>query len=77
MTIMCKGVKMSVKNNIQFEIYADGSCLGNPGPGGWAVLIKESGKRDRELSGHSGVMTTNQQMELTAAIKALEAIPGG
>ena len=53
-------------------IYTDGACSGNPGPGGWgAVLI--SGGHERELSG-AEPMTTNNRMELMAAIKALEAL---
>ena len=53
-------------------IYTDGACSGNPGPGGWgAVLI--SGGHERELSGGEGA-TTNNRMELMAAIAALEAL---
>jgi ribonuclease HI len=56
--------------------YADGSCLGNPGPGGWGVvLIKPSGE-EIELSG-AHPATTNNRMELTAAIEALRAVPAG
>ncbi len=56
----------------QVLIYTDGACSGNPGPGGWgAVLI--SGGHERELSGGEGV-TTNNRMELMAAIAALEAL---
>ena len=51
------------------EIFTDGSCLGNPGPGGWAVLWRY-GEHNRELSG--GVaLTTNNRMELTAALQGL------
>jgi ribonuclease HI len=51
-------------------IYTDGSCLGNPGPGGWAAIIIEE---DKEKKIHGGEkLTTNNRMELTAAIKALE-----
>lgn len=54
------------------EIYCDGACQGNPGPGGWgAVLIW--GDKIKEISGHDP-STTNNKMELTAAIKALEAV---
>ena len=53
-------------------IYTDGACSGNPGPGGWAALLIFKG-RERELSGGEAV-TTNNRMELTAAIKALEAL---
>ena len=57
------------------EVYADGACKGNPGPGGWDVLLIEGG-REREL--HSGEpATTNNRMELTAVIRALEALPHG
>jgi ribonuclease HI len=53
-------------------IYTDGACSGNPGPGGWgAVLI--SGKHEKELMGGQE-LTTNNQMELMAAISALEAL---
>lgn len=54
--------------------YADGSCLGNPGPGGWAVLIYDrDGNCRRPLTGEARE-TTNNRMELLAAINALEAI---
>lgn len=53
-------------------IYSDGACSGNPGPGGWgAVLI--SGKHRKEISGGE-VLTTNNRMELLAAISALDAL---
>ena len=52
------------------KIYTDGACVGNPGPGGWAaIIIKDN--RKRELYGGEK-LTTNNRMELTAAIKALE-----
>ena len=54
------------------EIYADGACRGNPGPGGWGALLMFDG-RERELSGAEG-LTTNNRMELTAVIQALEAL---
>jgi len=53
-------------------IYTDGACSGNPGPGGWAALLIYNG-REKELSGGEPV-TTNNRMELTAAIRALEAL---
>jgi ribonuclease HI len=53
-------------------IYTDGACKGNPGPGGWGAVISRNGS-SKELCG--GVFwTTNNQMELTAAIKGLEAL---
>lgn len=54
------------------EIYADGACKGNPGPGGWGVLLR-SGSHERELFGGEA-HTTNNRMELTAVIRALEAL---
>lgn len=54
------------------EIYTDGACSGNPGPGGWGVVLLYGGHR-RELSG-SEPHTTNQRMELTAAIEGLKAL---
>jgi ribonuclease HI len=55
-------------------IHTDGACSGNPGPGGWGAIL-QSGEHRRELSGGEP-MTTNNRMELTAAIKALEALKG-
>ena len=54
------------------EIYADGACRGNPGPGGWGALLRTRG-RERELFG-SEPATTNNRMELVAVIRALEAL---
>lgn len=54
------------------EIYTDGACSGNPGPGGWGVLLR-SGEHVKELKGGAGE-TTNNRMELTAAIEALAAL---
>ncbi len=54
------------------EIATDGACKGNPGPGGWGALLR-SGSHEKELSG-SETLTTNNRMELMAAIAALEAL---
>ena len=54
------------------EIYTDGACRGNPGPGGWGALLS-SGEHEKELSG-AEPQTTNNRMELTAVIRALEAL---
>jgi len=60
---------------MKYEIFTDGACSGNPGPGGWGVLINgPDGARD--LSG-GAPSTTNNQMELMAAIEALRAVPDG
>ena len=53
-------------------MFTDGACKGNPGPGGWGVVIRAS-TREREFSGGES-MTTNNRMELMAAIKGLEAL---
>lgn len=58
-----------------FEIYTDGACRGNPGPGGWAVLIR-AGDGERSLQG-AEAETTNNRMELMAAIMALRELPAG
>ena len=56
----------------RIELFTDGACLGNPGPGGWAALLR-SGDHEREL--HGGVSdTTNNRMELMAVISGLEAL---
>ena len=54
------------------EIYTDGACRGNPGPGGWAALLRMR-EKEREISGGER-LTTNNRMELTAAIRGLEAL---
>ncbi len=54
------------------DIYTDGACRGNPGPGGWAALLSFAG-REKELAG-AEALTTNNRMELTAVIRALEAL---
>lgn len=54
------------------EIYTDGACRGNPGPGGWGAVLR-AGTHERELYG-SEPLTTNNRMELTAAIEALAAL---
>lgn len=54
------------------EIATDGACKGNPGPGGWGAVIR-SGSREKEISGGENP-TTNNRMELTAAIRALQAL---
>lgn len=63
---------MSENKNEVVTVYADGACKGNPGPGGWGVLIR-MGQHSKELFGGE-IMTTNNRMELTAVIRALEAL---
>jgi ribonuclease HI len=64
-----------MKNLKAVEIHTDGACLGNPGPGGWGALLRYKG-RERELSGGEPD-TTNNRMELMAAIQALETLTEG
>ncbi len=59
-------------NSDVVEIYTDGACRGNPGPGGWGVVLRYKGK-EKELYGGEAE-TTNNRMELTAAIKGLETL---
>jgi ribonuclease HI len=54
------------------EIFTDGACSGNPGPGGWAAILR-SGLREKEISGGEPA-TTNNRMEITAAIRALQGL---
>ena len=54
------------------EIFTDGACSGNPGPGGWAAILKYRG-REKNLSGNE-LETTNNRMELIAAIQGLQAL---
>jgi ribonuclease HI len=54
------------------EIFTDGACKGNPGPGGWGVILR-MGRHEKELSGYEAE-TTNNRMEMTAAIRALNAL---
>ena len=55
---------------MEIKIYTDGACVGNPGPGGWAAVILFDNKKKELFGGEK--LTTNNRMELTAAIKALE-----
>lgn len=57
---------------LSVEIYTDGACKGNPGPGGWGAILRFKGQ-EKTLKG-AETLTTNNRMELTAAIKALEAL---
>jgi ribonuclease HI len=61
-----------MKNNEPVEVFTDGACRGNPGPGGWGVILRTKGK-EKELWGGEAA-TTNNRMELTAVIRALEAL---
>jgi ribonuclease HI len=64
-------------SNPEVEIFTDGACSGNPGPGGWGAILRvnrpDGSNRERELSGGEPA-TTNNRMELMAAIRGLEAL---
>jgi len=66
----CERLPMSEKPEV--EIFTDGACSGNPGPGGWGAILR-IGERERELSGGDPA-TTNNRMEMMGAIAALEAL---
>lgn len=73
-----RGRKISAKevryvSGVDVEIYTDGACSGNPGPGGWGALLKY-GKHEKELYGAEPTTTTNNRMELMAPIRALESL---
>ena len=55
---------------MEVKIYTDGACIGNPGPGGWAAVILTKSNKKEIFGGEK--LTTNNRMELTATIKALE-----
>ena len=61
-----------MNNKITLTIYTDGACSGNPGPGGWGVLL-QYGNKEKTLKG-GDPDTTNNRMEMMAAIKAIEAV---
>ena len=70
---MCSKKKTDPSKMVkQVEIFADGACKGNPGPGGWGTLLR-MGSHEKELSG-SDPATTNNRMEMTAVIKGLHAL---
>ncbi len=61
----------------RYLVYADGACLGNPGPGGWGVVIVEPAAERSERSHGPYPRTTNNRMEITAAIEGLRALKPG
>jgi ribonuclease HI len=63
-------------NSREYLVYADGSCLGNPGPGGWGVVVRDPDGIETELNGHCD-STTNNRMELMGAIEGLRATERG
>ncbi|MDR3224193.1 MAG: ribonuclease HI [Holosporales bacterium] len=69
----CEDFFRDLKEGDKIEIYTDGSCLGNPGPGGWAGVFIFHDKRSN-ISGYEKE-TTNNRMELIAAIESIKAVP--
>jgi ribonuclease HI len=65
-----------VPNSREYLVYADGSCLGNPGPGGWGVVVRDPNGNVSELNGYDP-STTNNRMELMGAIEGLRATERG
>lgn len=63
---------LTMGNQKHVEIFTDGACSGNPGPGGWGAILRY-GEHEKELSGGDS-QTTNNRMELTAVIKSLDAL---
>lgn len=59
----------------KIEVWSDGSCKGNPGPGGWGAIVRSGGKEQELFGAHPE--TTNNIMEMTGAMKGLEATPEG
>lgn len=60
-----------------FELFTDGACSGNPGPGGWGFILRGGGIAGEEVASGGEAATTNNRMELTAIIKGLERLPDG
>ena len=63
---------MNTESSLVVEIFTDGACSGNPGPGGWGALLRY-GRKERELFGGEPA-STNNRMELTAVIRALDTL---
>jgi ribonuclease HI len=70
--IVLSDARLTVNGKSPVEIFTDGACSGNPGPGGWGVVMRCNGEK-RELSGGER-LTTNNKMEMTAAVEALKSL---
>ena len=62
-------------SNLDYIIYTDGACLGNPGPGGWAAIIFDNNNKKISQNVGAEINTTNNRMELVAIIESLKIIP--
>ncbi len=60
---------------LQFELFTDGACSGNPGPGGWAFILRGGGLSKERVHSGAEARTTNNRMELLAVIRGLEELP--
>lgn len=67
-----RGLRLELARMKRVKLITDGSCIGNPGPGGWAAILRY-GDHKRELSG-AAARTTNNRMEMTAVLKGLKAL---
>lgn len=67
---------IALENQYDFVVYTDGACRGNPGPGGWGAFFAHGDTESNEIFGGEP-HTTNNKMELTAAIEALKLLPDG
>lgn len=63
-------------NTYEYVVYTDGACIGNPGPGGWAAIVTDREGHEQILRGNA-IQTTNNRMELRAALEALRTLPQG
>ena len=77
MTETTAGTITGGRADARLDLYTDGACSGNPGPGGWGVLIRRRGGGEDETLCGGAAETTNNRMELQAAIEALKAVPEG
>jgi ribonuclease HI len=72
---MGRSVEASGMSKLEYDLFTDGACIGNPGPGGWAYILRRRGSRDGEVAASGRESdTTNNRMELTAVIRGLQAV---
>ncbi len=65
------------QTSVHVELHADGACLGNPGPGGWACILRPTDGGDETVLVGGEATTTNNRMELRAVLEGLQALPDG
>src|SRR3954467_3322811 len=68
-------VNESPDQRLQVSLFTDGACLGNPGPGGWAFILRDGDLGDQRVESGGEHGTTNNRMEIIAVIRGLEALP--